>query len=202
MGLICLDPQSTGSDPDRLGRSAVSDQKCGESGESAEAAEAEEAFPFCVRGVVGGYRQLVGKETVRSITHQWQPRRPDGSIPPRAIPGRMPRMRSHQRGRRRCRAGSAERCRHRSDGSKIPSCRGRSVGFGPVKVPLRSRGCSPNRSPCSSLVQGRRACGQNQWRQCGERSARKRASARVATPGRWARMCPARTSVLGAVPPR
>lgn len=52
------------------------------------------------------------------------------------------------------------------------------------------------------LVQGRRARGQNQCRQCGERSARKSASARVAAPGRWARMCPARTSVLGAVPPR
>lgn len=41
-----------------------------------------------------------------------------------------------------------------------------------------------NSSHCSSLVQGRRACGQNQCRQCGERSARKSASARVAAPGR------------------
>ena len=53
-----------------------------------------------------------------------------------------------------------------------------------------------------SGVQARRARGQNQCRQCGARSARNRASARVAAPGRWARMCPARTSVLGAVPPR
>ncbi|MFD8003324.1 hypothetical protein [Streptomyces mirabilis] len=32
----------------------------------------------CVRSVGGGDRQLAGKETVRSITDVWQPRRPEG----------------------------------------------------------------------------------------------------------------------------
>ncbi len=43
---------------------------------------------------------------------------------------------------------------------------------------------------------------QNQCRQCGERSVRKRASARAVALGWWARMWPARIRVLGAVPPR
>ncbi len=91
-------------------------------------------------------------------------------------------------------------------------CRGwRRTGCG--STPSASGRPPPHR--CRSPVDGYRprpnspplgrccwACGQNQCRQCGARSVRKRASARAAASGPWARMCPARTSVLGAVPPR
>ncbi len=203
MGLICLDPQSTGSDPDRLGRSAVSDQKCGESGESRRSRRSRGSLPFCVSW------------------RRWRPpaarRQGDGSFD-------YPPVAAQAAGRvdpAACDPGAdASDAKPSAWAAEMPSGIRRAlpsqVGwiqdpFLPRSVRRIRSGQSPPsvaRMLAEPLPLFHHLCrvGEPAVRTSGGSAGavgyRKRASARVATPGRWARMCPARTSVLGAVPPR
>ncbi|EFG10461.1 Two-component system response regulator [Streptomyces clavuligerus] len=94
---------------------------------------------------------------------------------------------------------------------------GGAVCQGKPSPPLRAAAGGSSASPHRTRSKGSRTrcgrtpvgcCGlavggaQNQCRQCGGCSVRNIASARAVAPGRQAWTCPARTSVLGAMPPR